>query len=121
MFETHIRTLHVTLGKVEGKTSLDETDSWIRKGGETAYETDNETVGETWNETNDKQNEKDTLGPVISLESQIVTLAPPIPFTSLKVKPCCCCCCHLQSKWDWQTFLQNRLQGNFAIGIPGGD
>jgi hypothetical protein len=39
----------------------------------TAYETDNETVGETWNETNDKQNEKDTLGPVISSERQIVT------------------------------------------------
>jgi hypothetical protein len=43
MYETHIRTLHVTLGKVEGKTSLDETDSWIRKGGETTCEMDNET------------------------------------------------------------------------------
>jgi hypothetical protein len=47
MYETHIRTLHVTLGKVEGKMSLDETDLWIRKGGETTCEMDNETVGET--------------------------------------------------------------------------
>jgi hypothetical protein len=73
MYETCIRTLHVTLGKVEGKTSLDETDSWIQKGGETTCETDNETVVETSNETDEKRNEKDTLGPVISSESQIVT------------------------------------------------
>jgi hypothetical protein len=37
----------------------------------------NETVSETENETDDKRSEKDTLEPVISSESQIVTLAPP--------------------------------------------
>jgi hypothetical protein len=30
-----------------------------------------------FDETDDRQNEKDVLGPVISLESRIVTLAPP--------------------------------------------
>jgi hypothetical protein len=35
MYETCIRILHVTLGKTEGKTSLNETDSWIQKGSET--------------------------------------------------------------------------------------
>jgi hypothetical protein len=35
MYETCIRILHVTLGKTEGKTSLNETNSWIQKGSET--------------------------------------------------------------------------------------
>jgi hypothetical protein len=37
------------------------------------YEMDDETVVETSKETDEKRNEKDTLGPVISSESQIVT------------------------------------------------
>jgi hypothetical protein len=49
---------------------------------------------------NDKRNEKYTLGPVISSESQIVTLAPPIPFTSPKVKPRYHHCRRLQPEWD---------------------
>jgi hypothetical protein len=121
MYETRIRTLPVTLDKVEGKASLDETDLWIRKRGEMTCETNNETVVETLNETDEKRNEKDTLGPVISSESLIVTLAPPIPFTSPKVKPRYCYCHCLQSGWGWQMSLRNDLQGNFAIGTPGGD
>jgi hypothetical protein len=35
MYETCIRILHVTLGKTEGKTLLNETNSWIQKGSET--------------------------------------------------------------------------------------
>jgi hypothetical protein len=88
--------LHVTIGKTEGKMSLNETDSWIRKRGKTMCETDSETVVETLNETDEKQNEKDVPGPVISSESRIVTLAPPIPFTSPKVKPCHHRCRRLQ-------------------------
>jgi hypothetical protein len=72
-YETCIEILHVTSGKVEGKMSLSETDSWFRKGGETACEMDNETIVETSNETDEKRNKKDTLGSVISSESQIVT------------------------------------------------
>jgi hypothetical protein len=53
---------------------LDETDSWIRKGGETTCEMDSETVVETLNETDERQNEKDNLGLVISLETWIVTV-----------------------------------------------
>jgi hypothetical protein len=40
-----------TPSKKEEETSLDETDSWIRKGGETTCETDGETGVETFNET----------------------------------------------------------------------
>jgi hypothetical protein len=68
-YETCIGILHVTSGKVEGKTSLSETNSWIQKGGKTMCEMDNETVGKTLNETNDKRNEKDVLRPVISSEA----------------------------------------------------
>jgi hypothetical protein len=80
MYETRIKTLHVTLGKVEGKMSLDETDSWIQKGGEMTCETDNETVVETLKETDEKRNEKDTLGPVISSESRIITVSSFLPY-----------------------------------------
>jgi hypothetical protein len=100
---------------------LNETDSWIWKGGKTTCKTDSETVVETLNETDEKRNEKDVLGPVISSESRIVTLAPPIPFTSLKVKPRYRRCRCLQSGWGWQMSLWNDLQGNFAIGTPSGD
>jgi hypothetical protein len=83
-------------------------------------ETDSETMNGMFNETYNRRNEKDVLGPVISPERRIVTLAPPIPFTSPKVKP------HhhrrrLQSRWGWQTSLWNDLQGNFAIRTLGGD
>jgi hypothetical protein len=57
-YKTCIEILHVTSGKVEGKTLLSETDSWIRKEGETTCEMDNETVVETLNETDEKRNEK---------------------------------------------------------------
>jgi hypothetical protein len=40
-----------TPSKKEEETSLDETDSWIRKGGKTTFETDGETGVETFNET----------------------------------------------------------------------
>jgi hypothetical protein len=83
-------------------------------------DTDGETIVETLDETDEKRNQKDSLGPVMSTENRIVTLAPPIPFTSPKVKLRCCCCC-LQSGWGWQTSLQNDLQGNFAIRTLGGD
>jgi hypothetical protein len=43
--------MHVTLGKEERKTLLNETDLWVQKGGETTYETDNKTKGETFVET----------------------------------------------------------------------
>jgi hypothetical protein len=69
MYETCIRILHVTLGKTEGKTSLNETDSWIQKGSERRVETDSETMDETFDETDNKRNEKDDLGPVISTEN----------------------------------------------------
>jgi hypothetical protein len=82
---------------------------------------DSETVDEMFDETDNKRKEKDDLKPVISTENQIVTLAPPIPFTSLKVKLRHCRCCRPQSGWGWQTFLQNNLQGNFAIRTLGGD
>jgi hypothetical protein len=36
-------------------------------------EKDGETMNGMFNETDDRRNEKDVLGPVISLESQIVT------------------------------------------------
>jgi hypothetical protein len=101
--------------------SLNETDSWIQKGGKTTCETDSETIVKTLNETDEKRNEKDSLGPVIPTKNQIVTLAPPIPFTSLKVKLCHRRCHCLQSGWGWQTSLQNDLQGNFAIRTLGGD
>jgi hypothetical protein len=54
--------------------SLNETDSWIQKGGETTCETDSETIVETLDETNEKQNKKDSFGPVISTENWIVTM-----------------------------------------------
>jgi hypothetical protein len=101
--------------------SLNETDSWIQKGGKTTCETDSETIVETLDETDKKRNEKDSLGPVISTENWIVTLAPPIPFTSPKVKLHHRHCRRLQSGWGWQTSLWNDLQGNFAIGTLGGD
>jgi hypothetical protein len=101
--------------------SLNETDSWIQKGGETTCETDSETVVETLNETDEKRNEKDSLRPVISTENRTVTLAPPIPFTSPKVKLRHCRCRHLQSGWGWQTSLWNDLQGSFAIRTLSGD
>jgi hypothetical protein len=50
-----------------------------------------------------------------------VTLAPPIPFTSPKVKPRYRRYRRLQSEWDWQTFPWNGLQGNFAIRTLDGD
>jgi hypothetical protein len=43
--------MQVTLGKGDRKTSLNETDLWTQKGGETTYETDDETGGETFVET----------------------------------------------------------------------
>jgi hypothetical protein len=93
----------------------------FRKEVKRHVKTDSETIDETLDETDDKQNEQDDLGPVISMENRIVTLAPPIPFTSPKVKLCHCCCCRPQSGWGWQTSLQNDLQGNFAIRTLGGD
>jgi hypothetical protein len=84
-------------------------------------ETGSETIDETFDETDNKRNEKDYLGPVISTENRIVTLAPPIPFTSPKVKLCHCSCCHPQSGWGWQTSLQNDLRGNFATRTLGSD
>jgi hypothetical protein len=45
--ETCIRIMQVILGKGDRKTSLNETDLWTQKGGETTYETDDETEGET--------------------------------------------------------------------------
>jgi hypothetical protein len=57
--------------------SLDETKEWKYVGSETTCETDGKTkdeaYSETLDETDDKRNEKDDLGPVISMESQIVT------------------------------------------------
>jgi hypothetical protein len=84
-------------------------------------EMDSETMNRMFDETDDRRNEKDVLRPVISSESWIVTLAPPIPFTSLKVKPRYCRCRRPQSGWGWQMSLRNDLQGNFAIGTLGGD
>jgi hypothetical protein len=84
-------------------------------------ETYSETMNGASDETDDRRNEKDVFGPVIFLESQIITLAPPIPFTSLKVKPHHCRCRRLQSGWSWQMSLQNDLQGNFAIRTLSGD
>jgi hypothetical protein len=84
-------------------------------------ETDSETMNGMFDETDDRQNEKDVLRPVISSESRIVTLAPPIPFTSPKVKPRYRRCHHPQSRWGWQMSLRNDLQGNFAIGTLGSD
>jgi hypothetical protein len=84
-------------------------------------ETDSETMNGMFDETDDRRNEKDVLGPVISSESQIVTLAPPIPFTSPKVKPCHHRCRRPQSGWGWKTSLWNDLQGNFAIRTLGSD
>jgi hypothetical protein len=72
-------------------------------------ETDSETMNGMFDETDDRQNEKDVLGPVISLESRIITLAPPIHFTSPKVKPRYRRCRHFQSGWGWQMSLQNDL------------
>jgi hypothetical protein len=75
-------------------------------------ETDGETMNGMFDETDDRRNEKNVLGPVISMESWIVTLAPSIPFTSPKVKPRChhCRCCRRpQSGWGWQMSLQNDL------------
>jgi hypothetical protein len=46
--------MHVTLGKEERKTSLNETDLWNQKGGETTYETNDETEGEMSIETSKK-------------------------------------------------------------------
>jgi hypothetical protein len=46
--------MHVTLGKEERKTLLNETDLWNQKGGETTYEMDDETEGETSVETSKK-------------------------------------------------------------------
>jgi hypothetical protein len=66
---------------------------------QTTCKTDSETIVETLDETDEKQNKKDSLGPVISTENQIVTLAPPIPFTSPKVKLCHRCCRRLQLGW----------------------
>jgi hypothetical protein len=82
---------------------------------------DSETVDKMFDETDNKQMEKDDLRPVISMENRIVTLAPPIPFTSPKVKLCHHHCRHPQSGWGWQMSLQNDLQGNFAIRTLGGD
>jgi hypothetical protein len=81
----------------------------------------NEAYGETLDETDGKRNEKDDLGPVISTENQIVTLASPIPFTSPRVKLRHRSCRRSQSGWGWQTSLQNDLQGNFAIRTLGSD
>jgi hypothetical protein len=68
---------------------LDETKEWKYVGSKMTCETDGKTkdkaYSKTLDETDDKQNEKDDLGPVISMENRIVTLAPPIPFTSPKV------------------------------------
>jgi hypothetical protein len=69
MYKTCIRILHVTLGKTEGKTSLNKTDSWIQKESKWHVEMDSETMDETFNETDNKRNEKDDLGPVISTEN----------------------------------------------------
>jgi hypothetical protein len=84
-------------------------------------EMDSETMNGMFNETDNRQNEKDVLGPVIFSESRIVTLAPPIPFTSPKVKPHHRRCRRLQSGWGWQMSLWNDLQGNFAIRTLSGD
>jgi hypothetical protein len=96
---------------------LDEAKEWKYVGSETTCKTDDKTKDETRN----KQNEKDDLGPVISTENWIVTLAPPIPFTSPKVKLCHRRCRRPQSGWGWKMSLQNDLQGNFAIRTPNGD
>jgi hypothetical protein len=37
-----------TLGKGDRKMSLNETDLWMQKGGETTYEMNDETEGETY-------------------------------------------------------------------------
>jgi hypothetical protein len=62
MYETCIRILCSTPGKVEVKTSLNETDSWVWKGSETMCGThgrmDNETDSKMFDETNGKRNEK---------------------------------------------------------------
>jgi hypothetical protein len=46
-------------------------------------ETDGETMNGMFNETDDRRNEKDVLGPVISMESRIVTPYIQIPKISL--------------------------------------
>jgi hypothetical protein len=46
--ETCIRIMQETLGKGDRKMSLNETDLWMQKGGETTYETNDETEGETY-------------------------------------------------------------------------
>jgi hypothetical protein len=74
----------------------------FRKEAKRRVETNSETVDETFDETDNKQKEKDDLRPVISTENRIVTLAPPISFTSLKVKLCHCHCRCPQSGWGWQ-------------------
>jgi hypothetical protein len=105
MYETCIRILHVTPGKAEGKTSLDETDSWIQKGSKTTCrmhgKMDSETDSKTLDETNGKQNEKTTFNQLCPRKPMDHNISSPKSFTSPKVKPCLHCHHRPQSGWGW--------------------
>jgi hypothetical protein len=87
MYETRIRILYVTLGKQKKRRCQVKQTHGFRREVKRRVEMDSEMMNGMFDETDDRRNEKDVLGPVISSESWIVTLAPPIPFTSPKVKP----------------------------------